>query len=116
MFREGEDVYGLVMVYSLRGHHRYTSGGSSLKTVRLLFLCARGSSRSILAASLLQAQAENYFEVWSSLPYDECGRALVEQVLYEQGTPLLSYDRLVQPHVGMHWEEGIVLCSGVADT
>jgi hypothetical protein len=33
---------------------------------RLLFLCARGSSRALLAASILAALAERHWDVWST--------------------------------------------------
>ena len=82
---------------------------------RLLFLCARGSSRALLAASILNAQADNRWEVWSSPARDEQGRTLALQVLYEQGIVPISPHRLIQPTFGMRWNEGIVLCSGAAD-
>ena len=44
------------------------------------------------------------------------GSILAELMLREQGIPLLSSDHLVQPAFGMKWDEGIVLCSGAADT
>jgi protein-tyrosine-phosphatase len=57
---------------------------------RLLFLCARRSSRSLLAASILEALAEGRWDVWSTPTQDEQGRFLAEQVLYEQGLPLID--------------------------
>jgi hypothetical protein len=82
---------------------------------RLLFLCARESSRALLAASVLNAQADNRWEVWSSPTQDEQGRTLAQQVLYEQGFVPISPDRLIQPTFGIRWNEGIVLCSSAAD-
>ncbi len=85
-------------------------------TARILFLCAQGSSRALLAASLLYAQGAAQWEVWSTPPSEEHGKSLVEQVLQEQGIALLPSDRLIQPTFGQYWEQGIVLCSGAADT
>jgi hypothetical protein len=83
---------------------------------RILFLCARGSSRSLLAASLLSARAGNRWEAWSTPTQDAWGLQLAEQVLYEQGIVLISSSFLIQPTFGMRWEEGIILCSGATDT
>jgi len=83
---------------------------------RILFLCAKGSSRSMLAASLLLAHAEQRWEVFSTPARDEQGQTLAEQILHEHGIPLIAPNRLIQPIVGMRWEEGIVLCSGATDT
>jgi protein-tyrosine-phosphatase len=83
---------------------------------RILFLCAKGSSRSMLAASLLLAEAAQHWEVFSTPTLDEQGRTMAEQVLHEQGIPLIAADRLIQPMFGMFWEEGIVLCRGTTDT
>lgn len=84
--------------------------------VRLLFLCSLGSSRALLAASILEALAGSQYDVWSTLTDDEQGRILAEQVLLEQGMPLLASDHLIQPTFGMRWDEGIILCSGATDT
>ncbi len=84
--------------------------------VRLLFLCSLGSSRALLAASILEALAGSQYDVWSTLTDDEQGRILAEQVLHEQGIPLLASDHLIEPTFGMQWDEGIVLCSGAAET
>lgn len=83
---------------------------------RILFLCARASSRSLLAASILSAQAGSRWEIWSTPTQDGHGKWLAEQVLHEQGMPLISADRLIEPTFGMRWDEGVVLCSGAADT
>lgn len=85
-------------------------------TSRLLFLCARGSGRALLAASLLQSRAENRFDIWSSPVHDTQEYALVERLLQEQGVPLLASDHLTQPTFGLRWDEGIILCSGLAAT
>jgi len=39
-------------------------------TARIVFLCARGSSRSIVAASLLAAHAGERWEVWGTPTLD----------------------------------------------
>ena len=85
-------------------------------TSRLLFLCARGSGRALLAASLLQSIAGDRFEIWSTPTQDTQDYALVERVLQEQGTALLPLDHLIQPTFGLRWDEGIILCSGQAET
>jgi protein-tyrosine-phosphatase len=82
----------------------------------LLFLCARGSGRALLAASLLQSIAGDRFDIWSTPIQDTQEHALVERILQEQGVPLLASDHLIQPTFGIRWDEGIILCSGLADT
>ena len=82
----------------------------------ILFLCAQGSSRSMLAASLLLAQEAHHWEVFSTPSRDEQGRILAEQVLHEQGIPCIAPDRLIQPVYGMHWDERFVICSGATHT
>jgi hypothetical protein len=83
---------------------------------RLLFLCARGSGRALLAASLLQSTAGNRFAIWSSPPLDTQEHALIERIVQEQGVTLLASDHLMQPTFGLRWDEGIILCSGLAAT
>jgi protein-tyrosine-phosphatase len=83
---------------------------------RILFLCAQGSSRSLIAASLLSARADDRWEVWSTPTQDVWGLQLAEQVLREQGYALISPNFLIQPTFGLRWEEGIILCSGATDT
>ena len=83
---------------------------------RLLFLCANGSGRALLAASLLQSMAGNRFEIWSSPPQDTQERALIERILQEQGVTVLASDHLIHPTFGLRWDEGIVICSGLAAT
>ncbi len=68
---------------------------------RLLFLCARGSGRALLAASLLQSMARNRFDIWSTPPQQTQDRALVAHILQEQGVALLAPDRLTQPTFGL---------------
>jgi hypothetical protein len=83
---------------------------------RLLFLCARGSGRALLAASLLQSMAGNGLEVWSTPTQDDQDYALIEHILLEQAIVLLAPGRLIQPTFGLRWDEGIILCSGLTDT
>ena len=86
-------------------------------TVHIVFLCAQQSSRALLAASLLHAQSKAPWEVWCTPPDSDGQRiALVKQVLQEQGIALLPSDHLIVPVFGMHWDEGIILCSGATDT
>ncbi len=86
-----------------------------MMTARILFLCAQGSHRALLAASLLHAKNAVQWEAWSTpplLPQHHLQHQVVEQVLQEQGLSLLPADRLIQPNFGHQWEQGIVLCSG----
>jgi hypothetical protein len=83
---------------------------------RLFFLCARGSGRALLAASLLQSTAGNQFDIWSSPPQDIQEHALIERIMQEQGVTLLASDHLIQPTFGLRWDEGIILCSGLTAT
>lgn len=83
---------------------------------RVVFLCARSSSRAFLAASLLAHHAGERFEVWSTPAQDQQGRVLAEQVLHEQDIMPIPTEHFVQPAFGMHWDEGIILCSGASDT
>lgn len=83
---------------------------------RILFLCARGSGRALLAASLLQSMAGNRFEIWSTPTQDTQEHALIGHILQEQRVALLPPDRLTQPAFGLRWDEGIILCSGLTDT
>jgi protein-tyrosine-phosphatase len=83
---------------------------------RLLFVCAQGSSRALLAASLLHARAADRWEVWCTPTADQHGYALAEQVLREQGSAPLAFERLIHPTSGMVWEEVIILCSGATDS
>jgi hypothetical protein len=83
---------------------------------RLFFLCASGSGRALLAASLLQSTAGYRFEIWSAPAHNAQEQALIEGLLQEQGVPLLTSDHLIQPTFGLRWDEGIILCSGLSAT
>lgn len=82
-------------------------------TSRLLFHCARGSGRALLAASLLQSMAGNRFDIWSTPTQHTQEQAVIERLLQEQGVALLAPDHLIQPTFGLRWNEGIILCSGL---
>ena len=82
---------------------------------RLFFLCARGSGRALLAASLLEAIAGNHFDIWSTPSQEAQDHARVEQIIREQGGTLIAPDHLIQPTLGLRWDEGIILCSGLTD-
>ena len=83
---------------------------------RLLFLCAQRSGRALLAASLLHATSGNRFDIWSSPAQDTQEYALIERIVQEQGVTLLASGHLIQPAFGLRWDEGIILCSGLAAT
>ena len=83
---------------------------------RVFFLCARGSGRALLAASLLQSTVGNRFAIWSSPTRDTQESVLIERLLQEQNVPLLAPNRLTQPTFGLQWDEGIILCSGLTAT
>ena len=83
---------------------------------RLFFLCARGSGRALLAASLLHSTAGERFEIWSSPTHHAQEYALIERLLQEQSVVPLALDHLIQPTFGLRWDEGIILCSGLTAT
>ncbi len=83
---------------------------------RLLFLCARSSGRALLAASLLQSIAGDRFDIWSTPTQDIQEHTLVERILQDQGVAFLASDHLTQPLFGLRWDEGIILCNGLAAT
>ncbi len=84
---------------------------------RILFLCAQRSVRALMAASLLSAQAWSSWEIWHTLtnagPEEH---ELARQVLEEVGTSLLIASQETEPRFGLVWDEGVILCSGQADT
>ena len=83
---------------------------------RLLFVCARGSGRALLAASLVDVQEPAKWEAWCSPPQDKQDVLLATRVLRENGLTPLPVERFIQPTFGMRWDEGIILCSGDTDT
>lgn len=83
---------------------------------RILFLCARGSGRALLAASILYSVAAHRFDIWNTPLQDAHEYALVETVLQEQAITPLAPDHFTQPAFGLQWDEGVILCSGMTDT
>jgi hypothetical protein len=98
-------------VYSKKDEQSFFSYRGDMMAARILFLCAQGSHRARLAASLLHAKYAAQWEAWSTPPL-LLQQQVVEQVLQEQGLSLLPATRLIQPSLGQQWEQGIVLCSG----
>jgi hypothetical protein len=83
---------------------------------RVVFLCAQGSSRAYLAASLLMATAGDRFDAWATPTQEKQGLQIAQFVLQEQGLALLPAHHLIVPTFSMRWDQGIVLCSGATDT
>ncbi len=84
---------------------------------RVLFLCSHRSIRSLMAASLLAARAREPWDIWSTpVTGDEQDVDLARQALDEMGIPLLISAQTTEPSFGLSWEEGVILCSGLADT
>lgn len=83
---------------------------------RVLFLCAYRSVRELMAASLLAAQASEEWDIWIAPgPFATSDITLVRQVLDELHLPLLASPPTAEPSFDRSWDEGIVLCSGIAD-
>lgn len=84
---------------------------------RILLLCAVRSVRSLMAASILTEKAETRWDIWSTPvevgleTYDAARR-----VLEESHISLLMSPQTTEPSFGLHWDEGIILCSGSAST
>jgi len=86
------------------------------KQKRVLFLCAQHSVRELMAASLLTAQEPRVWDIWiAPASWSSDGLALARYVLNEIHIPLLTSPQTVEPSFDLTWDEGIVLCSGVAD-
>ena len=84
---------------------------------RVLFLCANRSIRSLMAASLFAAQVQEPWDIWSiPVTGDAQDVDLARQALGELGIPLLIPAQTTEPSFGLSWEEGVILCSGLADT
>jgi hypothetical protein len=84
---------------------------------RLFFLCASRSIRALMAASLLTARTRMPWDIWHTpahVPQEEY--ELARQVLDEMGIALLPASQGTEPNFGLAWDEGIILCSGLADT
>jgi hypothetical protein len=84
---------------------------------RLLFLCASRSIRALMAASLLTARTQGPWNIWHTpAPVSQEEHELAAQVLDELGIALLPSSQATEPRFGLTWDEGIILCSGQADT
>lgn len=84
---------------------------------RILFLCASRSIRALMAASLLAARSRGPWDIWHTparLSQEE--QEMACQVLDELGMALLTTSQETEPSFGLTWDEGIILCSGLADT
>ena len=84
---------------------------------RILFLCAQHSIRSQMAESILKAKGgHEQWDVWSTPIRGNRERILAQNVLAEIGIPLLETPQTTQPYFGLLWDEGIIMCSGMAST
>ena len=83
---------------------------------RILFLCANRSVRSVMAASILTNKAREAWESWITPVQDMGDIEIVRCVLAEISVPLLDSPQTTEPLFGLSWDEGIILCSGAADT
>ncbi len=84
---------------------------------RVLFLCAHRSIRSLMAASLFAVRAQEPWDIWSTpVTGDAQDVDLARQALGELGIPLLISAQTTEPSFGLSWDEGVILCSGLADT
>ncbi len=83
---------------------------------RVLFVCAHGSVRSLMAASILTFQGHEQWETWSTPVRDTNASTLARRVLEEREIPLLESPQIAEPIPGIRWDEGVILCSGIADT
>jgi protein-tyrosine-phosphatase len=89
----------------------------STQQKRILFLCASRSIRALMAASLFSARARGPWDIWHTPVHgSQEERALARQVLDETGIALLSTSQETEPTFGLVWNEGIILCSGLAAT
>lgn len=83
---------------------------------RILFLCANRSVRSLIAASILANKAWGVWDSWITPVQDTDDIEMVRSVLMEINVPLLDAPQTTEPLFGLTWNEGIILCSGAADT
>lgn len=83
---------------------------------RVLFVCAHSSVRSLMAASILTFQGHEQWETWSTPVRDTNASTLARRVLEELEIPLLESPQIAEPIPGIRWDEGVILCSGIADT
>ena len=83
---------------------------------RLLFLDAKRTVRSQIAASILVFKDGDQWDIWSTPIQDSQEWVFAQQVLEEIGISLLASPQTTEPAFGLHWAEGIILCSGLEDT
>jgi len=83
---------------------------------RLLFLCAKHTIRSQMAASILAFKDGNQWDIWSTPIQGMQEHVFARRVLEEIDIPLLESPQTTEPSFGLHWDEGIILCSGMEDT
>ena len=84
---------------------------------RILFLCAQHSIRSQMAESILMAKGGyEQWDVWSSPIKDLQERVLAHKVLADISIPLVKTPQTTEPYFGLQWDDGVILCSGMADT
>ena len=84
---------------------------------RILFLDAKRTFRSLIAASILTHKGGDQWDIWSTPTHDGTQAAVFARaVLAEIGVPLLEVPRTTEPAFGLRWDEGVILCSGMEDT
>ncbi len=70
-----------------------------------------------MAASLFTARARGPWDIWHTPAHvSQEERELAHQVLDELGIALLPTSQETHPSFDLTWDEGIILCSGLADT
>ena len=82
----------------------------------LLFLDAKRTIRSFIAASILASKDGDQWDIWSTPVHDSLERVFARQVLEEIGIPLIESPQTTEPSFGLGWDEGIILCSGLVNT
>ena len=83
---------------------------------RILFLCAQHSIRSQIAESILTLRGHEQWDVWSTPIQEQQERILAHNVLADIGIPLVETPQTTKPYFGLQWDDGVILCSGMADT
>ncbi len=83
---------------------------------RVLFLCAKHTIRSQMAASILAFKESNHWDIWSTPSQERQERVFARRSLEEIGIPFIESPQTTEPSFGLHWDEGIILCSGLEDT
>ena len=83
---------------------------------RILFLCAQRSIRSQIAESILTMRGHEQWDVWSTPIEEQQERVLAQNVLADIGIPLVETPQTTEPYFGLQWDDGVILCSGMADT